>query len=427
MPPSPPPSLTGDIYLRVLLKSYLEIMVSAKWSSLAAGAALLSTPSVAGPLPKRQFDSGDTVTAAQTLQGWYNKDSGLWDTAGWWNSGNCLTVLADLAHVDRAAGDQLGVAGIISNTFTNAQKSDVSTQKSMSASGLMQSTYNISRRVGAQDDGDLSAEGFSNFINEFYDDEGWWALAFIRSWDVTQDGRYLDVSKNIFEDMKNATDDTCGGGIWWNKDRQYKNAITNELYISVAASLANRVPDRKDYYLDIAKETWSWFKGSGMINGDNHINDGLAINADGTCSNNGANEWSYNQGVILGGLVELSKATGDSSYLDEAGTLAAAAISLLSDSNGVILERGCEPDCGGDGPQFKGIFVRNLGYLNSAAPQSAYRDTILKNADSIWDKARNTDTNQIGLLWNGPWNGGGDPNAATHSSATDALVAALSV
>ena len=203
--------------------------------------------------------------------------------------------------------------------------------------------------------------------------------------------------------------------------------IANELYLSVAASLANRVPSQKSYYLDIAKKEWTWFRNSGMINAQNNINDGLNINADGSCTNNGKTAWSYNQGVILGGLVELAAASGDSSYLSQANTIAAAAIKLLSDSNGVIHDKGCEPNCGGDGNQFKGIFMRNLGYLYKASPQAAYKTSIQKNADAIWASDRNTANNQLGVVWSGPYTAGGGPTAATQSSALDALVAALRV
>lgn len=38
--------------------------------------------------------------AGNALQGWYNSTSGLWDSCGWWNGANCMTVLADLAAMD---------------------------------------------------------------------------------------------------------------------------------------------------------------------------------------------------------------------------------------------------------------------------------------------------------------------------------------
>lgn len=344
--------------------------------------------------------------------------SGLWRTTGWWNSANCLTVLVDWAFLAGSKTGGFDVAGIVANTFNNAQQASFTTHKTLSATGLIKSTYNFHS---------TSKRGFSEFLNDFYDDEGWWALALIRSWDVTHEDDYLDMAERIFDDMQTGTDATCGGGIWWSKERAYKNAIANELYLTVAASLANRVRDSKERYTQVAVDQWKWFKQSGMINDDNLINDGLRIESDGSCVNNGLNAWSYNQGVVLGGLVELSKATGDRRYLDEATDIATAAIALLSDSNGIIHEvNRCEPNCGDDGSQFKGIFVRNLQYLHRAAPHDVFRTAIHKNAHSVWAKNRNT-KNQLGIAWTGPPGLGGGPNAATHSSAMEALVAALTI
>ncbi|KAK4238219.1 hypothetical protein C8A03DRAFT_15283 [Achaetomium macrosporum] len=384
-------------------------MVALQWGAVAARAL---------PLTSRAAYSESSMLAAQALQGWYNAASGLWSTTGWWNSANCLTVLTDWASLSPPGVESLNIPNIISTTFNNAQRVSVTVQKTISASGMTTSMYTIET---------TDKRGFSNFINDYYDDEGWWALALIRSYDVTRQQAYLDKAESIFHDMQNGTDGTCGGGIWWSKERSYKNAIANELYLSVAASLANRIPSKKQQYTQIAKDEWAWFKRSGMINGNNLINDGLKINADGSCVNNGMQTWSYNQGVVLGGLVQLARATGDSSYLQEATAIAKAAVALLSDSNGVIHEVDkCEPDCGADGSQFKGIFVRNLHYLQQAAPQDVFRTAIQKNADSIWANDRNAQ-NQLGIAWTGPADAGDGPNASTHSSAMDVIVAALAV
>lgn len=64
----------------------------------------------------------------------------------------------------------------------------------------------------------------------------------------------------------------------------YVNAIANELFLDVAAHLANRVHRKSSYYLHWAQKEWTWFQASGMINDQNTINDGLD-NA--TCENNG--------------------------------------------------------------------------------------------------------------------------------------------
>ncbi|KAL2024590.1 hypothetical protein VTK56DRAFT_7633 [Thermocarpiscus australiensis] len=395
-------------------------MVASRWGGLAARALYFMST-----FPGKQVDqspySERTLLAARALQGWYDPPTGLWNTTGWWNSANCLTVLADWAVLAGPNHGGLDVAGIVSDTFVNAQRTLAVSTKTISLSGVVTSSYEF-RQLDK-----LDKRGFDDFLNDYYDDEGWWALALIRSWDVTHDAAYLDMAERIFRDMQDGTDATCGGGIWWSKERAYKNAIANELYLSVAASLANRVAGGKEKYAQIAKDEWAWFKRSGMINGDNLINDGLKIQPDGSCVNNGMETWSYNQGVVLGGLVELSRATGDLSYLAEAAAIAKAAIALLSDANGIIREANrCEPNCGADGSQFKGIFVRNLHYLQKAAPQDAFRAAIVKNADSIWANDRNGQ-NQLGISWSGPPDLGSGPNAATHSSAMDVLVAALSV
>ncbi len=76
--------------------------------------------------------------------------------------------------------------------------------------------------------------------------------------------------------------------------------------------------------------------------------------------------WTYNQGVILGGLVELAKATGDNSYITLASDIANATLrSRALNPDGILTEYGCgNGNCGGDGPSFKGAFVRNLAELD---------------------------------------------------------------
>ncbi len=222
-------------------------------------------------------------------------------------------------------------------------------------------------------------------------------MAWIAVYDVTGDRKYLRTAESIFDDMAKAYGTTPCGGLWWSKDRTYVNAIANELFLDVAAHLANRAGAKKSYYLDFAKKEWAWFKQSGMINSQNLINDGLD-NA--TCQNNGGTVWSYNQGVVLGGLTELSRATGDDSYVVKGKLIADAAIQNLTDSNG-ILHDPCEPDCGADGSQFKGVFARNLQILQQYSPEPRYATFLEKNANSIWKYDRSRRGNKLSLIWSG--------------------------
>jgi predicted alpha-1,6-mannanase (GH76 family) len=310
------------------------------------------------------------------LMKFYNRQTGLFDTTGWWNSANSITVLADAS----ALGDRKEFAPIFANTFTQAQTK------------------------------------FTGFLNEYYDDEGWWALAWVGAYDRTHDRRYLKMAQSIFSDMSGGWDDHCGGGIWWSKERKYKNAIANELFLSVAASLAIHAKGaERQRYLDWATREWTWFRGTGMINSDNLVNDGL----DNACHNNGKTTWSYNQGVILDGLVGLKRLTRDGSLLQQAHAIAIAAIEHLTDAQGILRDP-CEPKCGGgDVPQFKGIFARNLIQLQKAAPDTQYAKFLDTNADAVWTKARTAD-DHFALAWSGPPAAG---DAATLTSALDALVA----
>jgi predicted alpha-1,6-mannanase (GH76 family) len=292
----------------------------------------------------------------------------------WWNSATALETTID--YLDLTGSDQY--AYMIANTF------------------------------------DLNSS--DDFLNEYYDDEGWWGLAWIKAYDRTKDARYLQAAKIIFDDMVTGWDEVCGGGVWWRKDRDYKNAIPNELFLQLAARLYVRT--REQPHLDWTNREWAWFDASGMINAESLVNDGLTAE----CANNGQTAWSYNQGVILGGLVELAEITGARAYVARAEAIADAAVRSLVNEEGILVEP-CEPDCGNDGAQFKGIFVRNLSRLYDTSPKPDYRDFILRNAEAMWERARNEE-DQIGLMWAGPFD---SANAATQSSALDALNAAARI
>lgn len=344
-----------------------------------------------------------------------------------------MTVIADLAAIDNNVKSE--AIDIFANTYVNAQRYN---QQMAKVQGVATEPYLPHSYYGNH--WPYFPPGWgphmppwttsSGFLNDYYDDEGWWALAWIAAYDVTGNIEYLSQAESIFSDMyavfgkTNCSTNSGGtGGIWWDKSHTYVNAIANELFLDVAAHLANRVHGSQTDYAAIAEQQWAWLQGSGMINSDNTINDGLNQS---TCLNNGGTVWSYNQGVILGGLTELSQARAggygayDSSYITTAQTIADAAIAALA-PNGVLADP-CEPDCGGDGSQFKGVFMRNLQVLYEADPQQRYASFFDVNANSIWANDRNS-ANELSVVWAGPFVI--PANASTQSSAMDALVASL--
>jgi predicted alpha-1,6-mannanase (GH76 family) len=348
---------------------------------LAAMMAYVSADDAA--VPGREPDYGAYAAAAmEALQQWYRPWTGRWRTTGWWNAANALTAV--IAYTQRT-GDST-YHGVVGRTFMLARLRN------------------------------------RKFVNKFFDDNGWWGLAWVAAYDLTGDSRYLAAARTIFANMVTGWDDTCGGGVWWNTDRQYKNAITNELFLTLAARLHQRCAG-DSVYLDWARREWDWFTARGLIGSTGLINDGLTSE----CVNNGGLTWTYNQGVVLGGLAALHEITGEASYLHQAEAIADAALGTLvtapdHDTPGVLLE--CEelktrPD-DADRPQFKGVFMRNLYDLNLLSRRPAYSDFIRANARSIWDHNRN-DKNQLGLHWAGPFD---QADACRQSSALDALNAA---
>ena len=296
----------------------------------------LSTPR--SPVPQQYLRYA--TSALLQLQKSYNNTSGLWEGTGWWNNANIITLLADYSLVNGQA--RSSTTPTFQNTLVNAAQNQPQMVKILSPLTSTNSFLYPDIPGGLT----LPDPRLSNgYEDAYYDDEGWWALAWLKVYDTTGDIRYMNQAIGLFDDMTKGYPAKCGG-IWWDKNETANTAIANELFLTVAAQLANRAIN-KSYYLQWALTQWKWFEGSGLINSQNNINDGIDL---GTCQNNNEYIWSHNQGVIIGGLLELYQANANFTYITIAQKIASAAITELSDSKGILHEK-CEPNCGSDAPQ----------------------------------------------------------------------------
>ncbi|APX32035.1 glycoside hydrolase family 76 [Brachybacterium sp. P6-10-X1] len=333
--------------------------------------------------------------AADVLMGDYDQDK-AWFPSSWWNSAVALQTVGDYML---RSGDRRYVA---------------------------QLDHTFERNKGPFPAGELSGdEIYGNFTSRAIDDSGWWALTWITTYDLTGDQKYLDMAVTIGEFMKDFWDpSTCGGGIWWNEERTYKNAVTNGQWIRLTAELHNRIPG-DTAWLESSQVAWDWYLASGMINEEGLLNDGLTD----ACENNGDHVYTYNQGLAIGAALELWRATEDPDLLEKARYFADSALAegaLFSD--GILTEW---TDVLGETTndnhkQFKGIFLRYLMDLADTTDDVRYRDVVATQAATIWEQDRTID-DRLGVRWAGA-STEASPNVfdwRTQASALSALIADL--
>jgi hypothetical protein len=144
--------------------------------------------------------------AFTTLQEWYDLSTGLWNTAGWWNGANAMTVIAELAAVDASIVQD--AISIFETTFNVAPSANPSNgiEKSVGTNGLIQTSYpagwpndTISKRAA------LDSTDPTVWLDGANDDAEWWGLAWIAAYDVTGNETYLTLAEGIFNEIVSFT------------------------------------------------------------------------------------------------------------------------------------------------------------------------------------------------------------------------------
>ena len=338
----------------------------------------------ARPAPTRSRAAADALMAS------YHTDEGWWRSS-WWNSAVALTAVIDFA----------GRSGRHDYDWVIAR------------------TFEQNRGVfPAGGRGSDPIEG--HFISRAVDDAAWWAVAWLTAYDHTGERRYLEEAVTISDYVHRYWDTgTCGGGVWWDRERTYKNAVTNGLYLWLATSLHQRIGGDTVWGAR-ASTAADWYLASGMINPSGLVNDGLT----GGCANNGQTVWSYNQGLAIGAFTQLWRSTGGGRYLETAQRLADAAISSPALTRDGVLTESCDTgtaSCDDNQKQFKGVFVRHLADLADATGSAAHRTFLDRQADSVWTNGRDS-LNRLGQRWSGA--GPHVSDWRTQAGALEALTAA---
>ncbi|EFQ99712.1 glycosyl hydrolase [Nannizzia gypsea CBS 118893] len=255
------------------------------------------------------------------------------------------------------------------------------------------------------------------------------------SWHGTQYRTPAAHRARVFYDLAARGWDTllCGGGMIWSPWlTPYKNAITNELFISASIDMYLYFPGdpidspivesqlqgdglvslpRNPIHLDAAITAYKWLKDSNMTGSNGLYGDGFHIHGwtpkdpgTGKCDVLNTMVYTYNQGVILSGLRGLWLATGKRHYLEDGHNLVKNVIKATgwpakSDhtwhglGRGGVLEEACDSTglCSQDGQTFKGIFFNHFAeFCRQINPQ----EKRMLSDPALYKSARGDNTSE---------------------------------
>lgn len=238
-----------------------------------------------------------------------------------------------------------------------------------------------------------------SFINDFYDDMEWNALAMLRAYQIMGDEKFKNAVDILWEEIKTGWTDVAGGGIMWAKHTpNSKNAISNAP-ASVLSSRLYQMTGNQDY-LDWSKKIYSWQRNNLVNLSNGAVWDGVSVE-DGERNVNKDWIFTYNQGMFLAAALELYEITGESIYFNDAIKSADYTLNNLTDANTRLLVDEGE----GDGGLFKGIFVRYFTQLIleedlSDATRNRYVHFLEHNAETLWREGTNKNYVLYDTFWN---------------------------
>lgn len=216
----------------------------------------------------------------------------------------------------------------------------------------------------------------NTLLHEYYDDMLWNALAALRLFEITKKNEYFEDAKEVCLDIfDTAWNDQMHGGFAWKRTQlDYKNTPVNAPIIILALRLYQIEKD--DIYLETSKKTLAWMQKYLVQPVSKFVEDGINRNADGKIDTQW--QFTYNQGVYIGALIEFYQVTKESKYLKEALQCAKTALDVLVEK-GVFHDEGD----GGDIGLFKGILYRYLEILYRETGEDFIKEFIFSSCDLL--------------------------------------------
>ncbi len=234
----------------------------------------------------------------------------------------------------------------------------------------------------------IRLRNFLTFVNNYYDDMAWLALSTLRLEKLADETRMpgrrrnARVRQSLTLQFDSASTDDLGGGTFWSKKRNFKNTPATAPVALYYARTGNSA--KSQMLVD-------WLHAKLFDPAQGMYQDGLRISSDGGVLLEAA-IYTYNQGPILGALLEL----GGQANLERAAALVDAVARHLtrpavqaSGRTAAVLR--C--DGTGDGGLFTGILARYLALAANdrrlpAPTRATAAALVTETAQAFWGGRR---------------------------------------
>jgi uncharacterized protein YyaL (SSP411 family) len=264
----------------------------------AAGSAIaLSLPSHAALVAHQAtFRTLAEQGLVQTQQYWWDAKYGWYSgrptddppVASLWSSYPLLEAVAAIAIADPTPANK----ALVDTTFTQAENFWDPT---------IEGTGGITWLWGLRNTG-----------NAYFDDAGWWAVAYLDAYRATKNMRWLWDAQRALSYIQQYAWDPVGGGMWWDSDHDHKTAEPLAAATLVAATLYDI--SHEPYFLEVARSYIAWADANTLVGGlyGRNATDPTVMD--------------YVEGMMIAADAELCRATSDRSWCTKAESIAKASM-----------------------------------------------------------------------------------------------------
>ena len=221
--------------------------------------------------------------------------------------------------------------------------------------------------------------GLKNTGNAYFDDTGWWGVAYLDAYRATGNGRWLWDAGRALQFIDRFGWDAVNGGTWWNVAQDHKTSEPLAAGTLIAATLYRY--QHKKRFLQIATKYISW--------ADAKTRNPQQDNLYGRSATDGT-VMDYVEGMMIGAHAELCLGTKQKSWCSKAETLANAALQQF-------------PILANWAPETDIVYMRWLLDLYQVDHNPKWYAVVYANAKRALKNARNPDTGLWDLRWDGQW------------------------